>query len=131
MFTISTLKKHELIDITSKIETEVAKVNVESGLISIFIPHASAALIINENDDPNICIDFIQALSQLVPEHGNYLHDRIDGNAAAHIKASLLRPDITLHIDKGRLVLGRWQAIMLAEFDGPRERKVLTKIIKG
>ncbi|MFH1915951.1 MAG: secondary thiamine-phosphate synthase enzyme YjbQ [Nanoarchaeota archaeon] len=129
MLVIKSKSHEELIDITRELEILVEKSGVEEGILHVFLPHASAALIMNENHDPNICIDFLRKLSDLVPDHDNYLHDRIDNNAAAHIKASLLRPDLALHITDGKLVLGTWQAVMLAEFDGPRERKILTKIL--
>ena len=94
----------------------------------IYVQHTSAAVIINENADPNIMIDIIDALSKVVPQ-GQWKHDKIDGNGDAHIKSAILGPSETVIIDKGELQLGKWQDIMLAEFDGPRTRTVLVKII--
>jgi secondary thiamine-phosphate synthase enzyme len=80
-------------------------------------------VIVNENDDPNIGVDLLRALDRNVPEHDGWLHDRVDNNAAAHIKASILGPSETVPIDSGALLLGRWQGIMVVELDGPRSRR--------
>jgi len=127
---VNSKDKNELIDITSKIQELVAKSNVKEGICNIFTTHATASLIINENADPNICTDTINALDKLVPE-GIWKHDRIDGNAAAHIKAAIIGCDKTVPVKDNKLVLGTWQGIMLAEWDGPRERKVIVNIIKS
>src|SRR3989344_9130636 len=88
--TISSSKKHQLIDITAKIEEIVKKSKVKEGICFVYVPHATAAITINENADPNIQSDIIKAINKIVPEHDNYLHDRIDNNAAAHIKSTLV-----------------------------------------
>ena len=124
---IKSTKKQELIDITSLVKS---KINIKNGLINIYTAHATAAIIINENADPNICTDILNCLSQLIPE-GKWLHDKIDNNAAAHIKASILGPSETIPIKDGKLQLGTWQSIMLAELDGPRTRKVILKQIES
>ena len=87
------------------------------------IPHATAAVTINENDDPNIGIDLINALKKTVIEHDGWLHDRIDNNAAAHIKSALIGPSESIPVVGGRLALGTWQNIFLCDFDGPRSRR--------
>ena len=122
-------KREEFIDITALVEKEVDESGVKKGLINIFLPHASAGLIINENADPNILVDLQKKINELIPLHDGYLHDRIDNNAAAHIKSSFFRPEFTLQIIDGKLQLGRWQNIMLAEFDGPKQRNVQIMII--
>ncbi len=127
-FKISTHKKREIIDITPKVEDIVAKSKVRSGVCTVYVPHATAAVIINENADPNVCTDIIDALEKMIPE-GVWLHDRIDGNASAHIKASILGPSESIPVEDGKLQLGTWQSIMLADFDGPRERKVIVKVV--
>jgi secondary thiamine-phosphate synthase enzyme len=122
--TIRTTRKRELVDITASVEAVVAKSGLEEGLCSVYVAHATAAIIVNENDDPNVCVDFLDALDRLVPA-GIWRHDRVDGNAASHIQAAILGPGEVIPVRGGKLCLGRWQAIMLAELDGPRERRLL------
>jgi len=121
-------KKYDTLDITSDIKMIVKKEKIREGIIVVYTPHATAAIVINENYDPNIQIDFHHALQKLIKE-GQWLHDQVDGNAASHIKASLVGPSETLIINKG-LVLGQWQDIMLVDFDGPKKRTVIVEIIK-
>ena len=125
--TIKTTRKRELVDVTPAVEAIVAKSGLEEGLCSVYVAHATAAVIINENDDPNVCVDLLDALDRLVPA-GIWRHDRVDGNAASHIQAAMLGPGEVVPFRKGRLCLGRWQAIMLAELDGPRERRLLVTL---
>ena len=127
-FTIQTSKKEECIDITSQLEDILQKSKIKNGLLNVYVPHATAAIITNENADPNICLDLLEALDKLIPQ-GIWRHDKLDGNAAPHIKASILGPSETIHIKDGKLQLGTWQNIFLVELDGPRERKILVKII--
>jgi secondary thiamine-phosphate synthase enzyme len=86
-----------------------------------------AAVVINENDDPQLCDDLLDALDKLVPD-GVWRHDRVDGNGAAHIKAAMLGPGETIPVRGGRLLLGTWQAIMLVDLDGPRQRRVVVTV---
>lgn len=129
--TLSTSKKHELIDITSEVENIVKESNVKQGICFIYIPHATAAITINENADPNIQTDIIKAINKIVPEHDGYLHDSIDNNAAAHIKSTLIGVSKAIPIINNNLQLGTWQDIFFCEFDGPRNhRNVIIEIIK-
>jgi secondary thiamine-phosphate synthase enzyme len=118
---VKTNKKEELIDITSKVN-EVIKFS--EGVCNIFVKHATAALIINENYDINICKDFLNFLNEIIPK-GKWLHDKIDDNGAAHLKASLLGCSVSIPIKNRRLDLGKWQSLMLVELDGPREREII------
>ncbi len=127
---MKTTKREEIIDMTEKIKEIVKENKVNEGICLVYVPHATAALAINENADPLICLDFLEALAKLVPE-GRWRHDEEDGNGAAHIKAALIGPSITIPIKKSALTLGTWQGIMFCEFDGPRERRVIVKIING
>ena len=96
----------------------------------VYIPHATAGIILNESADPNIKRDFLSALDRAIPKHAGYLHDRIDNNAHAHIKSAIVGSSVTIPVSNGHLGLGTWQAIMLCEFDGPRaRRRVVVKII--
>jgi secondary thiamine-phosphate synthase enzyme len=125
--TVRTQQRCEMIDLTAGVAEVVAAAGVEEGLCSVYVPHATAAIVIHENDDPNLCPDLLDALAKLVPE-GVWRHDRVDGNGAAHIKAAILGPGETIPVRGGRLLLGRWQAIMLAELDGPRQRRVIVTV---
>ena len=127
---LSTLKKQELIDITDNVNSIIKKSKIKNGLCSVFTRHATAAIIINENYDPNICLDLVDALNRLIPS-GIWRHDRIDGNADAHIKSAILGPSETIPIKNNKLNLGKWQSVMMAELDGPRnDRKIIVTIIE-
>ena len=128
--TVSSNKKQEIMDITKDIKKVIAGAKVKEGICVVYTTHATAAVIINENWDPNVMLDIIEALDKLIPQ-GKWKHDKVDGNGAAHIKSAIIGPSETIVIKDGKLVLGRWQDIMLCDFDGPRERKVLVKIIGG
>jgi len=128
-FIISTNKKNEVIDINSEVESILKESKAKSGICTVFTPHATAAIIINENYDPNIGDDFLDALNELIKE-GKWRHDKVDGNAASHIKASIVGPSETIPVENGKLMLGRWQDIMLCEFDGPRKRTVYVKPLR-
>ncbi len=119
-FTITSSKRQELIDITREVQDIASKSSVKNGMCNVFVAHATAAIVINENYDPNVCVDFLKALNRALPDHAGYLHDRVDGNAGAHIKAAALGPSETIPIVAGKLKLGTWQSIMLVELDGPR-----------
>ena len=128
--TVSSSKKQEIMDITEEVNNVVDGAKVKEGICVVYTTHATAAVIINENWDPNVMLDIIDALDKLIPQ-GKWKHDKVDGNGAAHIKAALIGPSETIVIKDGNLVLGRWQDIMLCDFDGPRQRTVMVKIIKG
>ncbi|MCK4669682.1 MAG: secondary thiamine-phosphate synthase enzyme YjbQ [Nanoarchaeota archaeon] len=129
MITVSSRGKQELIDITADVEKVVKNKKVKEGVCCIYTGHATGAIMINENYDPNICDDVIECLDNLVPR-GKWRHDKVDNNGAAHIKASIIGPSQFIPIRDGKLQLGTWQAIMFADFDGPRERKIMIRILK-
>jgi len=118
----------EMIDITVRVAAIVGESGVAEGVCSIYVPHATAAIVINENDDPNLCNDFLEALDKLIPA-GSWRHDRVDNNGAAHIKACMLGPGESVPVRDRRLLLGTWQAIMLAELDGPRDRRIVVTVL--
>lgn len=126
-FIVRTKKKQEMVDITERVADLVKQSRVSDGICLVYVPHATAAVAINENADPNVCEDILEALGNLVPE-GRWRHDRIDNNAAAHIKATLLGPSQAVPVRGGRLRLGTWQSVMLVELDGPRERSVIVEV---
>lgn len=129
-FRILTNKKQELIDITDKIKEIVKDSGVKNGICIIYVPHATAGILINENYDNSVCNDIINKLEEIAPSTGTYEHDKIDDNAHSHIKASIIGPSETTIIQNNKLVLGTWQGIALAEFDGPKTRTILVKIIE-
>ena len=112
----------ELVDITAQVQQVVSQHGVATGLCHVFVPHTTAGLTLNENWDPAVRRDMLLALDKLVPWDGDYQHG--EGNSAAHVKASLMGFSHTLPVENGRLALGSWQGIYLAEFDGPRRRRV-------
>jgi len=130
-FHVSTQGKQSLTDINDEVKKAVKMSGVKNGLVNIYVSHATAAIIINENADPNICVDLLQALNKAFPDHAGYLHDSIDNNAGAHIKAAVLGPSETIPLKDGKLQLGTWQSLMLACLDGPRDRRIIVKIIES
>ena len=119
-------KKVQFIGITEKIQGMVKGLGIKEGMVSVFIPHTTAAVTINENADPDVVRDLVTGLERLVPLKGDYLHG--EGNSDAHIKASLMGSSVSVFISGGRLMLGTWQGIFFCEFDGPRKRKAWVRI---
>ena len=126
-FCVQTKRREEMIDITERVADAVRRSGIGEGICLVYVPHATAAVAINENADPNVCEDILDALTRLIPE-GKWRHDRIDNNAAAHIKATLLGASQTVPVRGGKLRLGTWQSLMLVELDGPRERTVIVEV---
>lgn len=120
--TVSTRKQADVIDVTERVQQAVTETAVASGLCHVYVPHTTAGVFINENADPDVMQDVLATLDRLVPWRNQYRH--AEGNAAAHIKATLVGTGQTVPVDGGRLALGRWQGIYFAEFDGPRERQL-------
>ena len=125
---IKTSAKTDLIDITSSVEETVRKSGVKDGICWVYVPHTTAAVTINENADPSVSKDILMELNKIVPFQDRYQH--LEGNSPAHIKASLIGSSISVFVESGRLVVGTWQGIFFCEFDGPRSRKVLVKVVK-
>jgi secondary thiamine-phosphate synthase enzyme len=124
---INTEKREDFIDITNIIEE---KIKIKEGIIHIFTKHTTTAITINENSDENLPKDIIKFLNILVKK-GIWLHDKIDGNADSHIKASLIGNSVTIPLKNSKLLLGTWQRILFCEFDGPRKRKIIISQIKS
>jgi len=122
-FEIKTEKREQIMDITSEIKEIVSKSDIKEGICLVYVPHATAALTINENADARVCEDVLDYLRSQIPK-GKWKHDACDGNGDAHIKAAIIGPSISIPIKNFKLVLGTWQGIMLCEFDGPRSRTV-------
>jgi secondary thiamine-phosphate synthase enzyme len=126
---LDTEKSQQAIEITDPVREIVRRSRVREGLCHVMVLHSTAAIVVNETDDPNIGSDVIQALARAVPEHAGWLHDRIDDNAHAHIKATLLGPSELIAVQGGELVLGTWQRLLLVEFDGPRQRQIAVTVL--
>lgn len=128
---VKTSEKLELVDVTEKVADFVAESKVKNGICLVFIPHDTCGLVLNENEE-NLKEDFkkvISSLSQLGDLTGGFSHDKLDSNAVSHLSASIFGQEKLLAVEKGNLVLGIWQKIMLFELDGPRTRRVVVKII--
>jgi len=126
---VDTREAEQAIDIGPQVLQVVSRSGVDSGLCQVMVLHSTAAVVVNETADPNIGADIVSALQGAVPTRNDWLHDRKDDNAHAHLKASILGPSEILPIQAGELLLGTWQGIWLLEFDGPRQRRVAIHIV--
>ncbi|MFO7570135.1 MAG: secondary thiamine-phosphate synthase enzyme YjbQ [Smithellaceae bacterium] len=124
---IRTRARCEMIDITDTVRSVVAEEKITDGLCLVYVPHTTAGITINENADPDVPRDILAALERAVPFSASYRH--VEGNSAAHVKASLVGSSTTVIIENGRLALGTWQSIFFCEFDGPRTRRCIIKPI--
>ena len=125
-FTVRTNARSEMIDITDRIRVLLKESRIRSGICHVYVPHTTAAVTINENADPDVPRDILMELEKIVPFNDHYRH--VEGNSAAHIKASMLGASETVFIENGELVLGTWQSIFFCEFDGPRTRRVIVML---
>ncbi len=126
---LKTNSRSELLDITEKVRRVVEQSEVNDGLCVVFCPHTTAGLTINENADPSVQADIVKTLNKLIPENAGYAHQ--EGNSDSHIKSSLFGPSLTILIENYHLILGTWQGIYFCEGDGPRNREVWVKVVKG
>jgi secondary thiamine-phosphate synthase enzyme len=127
-FSVRTTARTDLVEITAEVGRLVAASGVEEGVCRIFVPHTTAGVTINENADPSVQRDIKLIFDRMVPWEGGYAH--AEGNSAAHVKASLTGSSVAVPIEKGSLVLGTWQGIYFCDFDGPRSRKVIVKVME-
>lgn len=123
---VRTQASSELLDITPQVQHALSESGVQEGICYLFVPHTSAGLTLNENWDPDVRADVVRALEAMVPE---VPYHHAGGNSPAHLRASLVGSTATIIIHEGRLFLSTWQGIYLAEFDGPRQRRVMIKIV--
>ena len=126
---IKSKKQIETIDITPEVRRVINDFGVREGICTIFVPHTTAGITINEGADPDVMRDFIDKLDELIPLESGYL--QAEGNSAAHIKTSIVGSSVHIMVDKGEPVLGTWQSVFFCEFDGPRERKVQVKVVES
>jgi len=125
-FRLATRSRTELIDVTAQVESALRQSGVRDGLCCVYLPHTTAGVTINENADPSVRADILKELNTTVPFDDGYSH--LEGNSAAHVKASLVGASVVVPVEGGRLALGTWQGIFLCEFDGPRTRQVRVAI---
>lgn len=123
---ISTGSRTEFVDVTGKVRQVVKESGVKDGTCTVYVPHTTAAVTINENADPSVRRDVLASLNKLIPFDADYSHS--EGNSAAHIKASIIGSSETIIVVDGRLALGTWQGIYYCEFDGPRRRTLLVQV---
>jgi len=121
-FEVTTRTRTEFVDIAAQVQAAVHAAGVADGVVTVFVPHTTAGITINENADPDVMADVAAALDRSVPWQAGYRHS--EGNAAAHVKASLIGSSVQVFVNRGRLQLGTWQTVYFCEFDGPRRRQV-------
>jgi len=124
--TLKSRERTELIDITARVEELIGASRVVTGCCDIFVLHTTAGITVNEGADPAVKRDIANCLDRMVPDAHYFTH--AEGNSAAHVKASLIGSSQRLLVDRGKLLLGTWQALYFCEFDGPRERRVAVRI---
>jgi secondary thiamine-phosphate synthase enzyme len=127
MLRVRTRRPQEVVDLTREVAAAVSRAAISEGLCTVFVRHATAAIVINENADPGFRLDLVAILDKLFPE-GVWEHDKVDDNGAAHLKAAMLGPSEAVPVRDGRLLLGTWQGIALVECDGPREREIVIDV---
>lgn len=128
-YTISTDVDEQFIDITYLVREAIDKANIDEGIVTVFCPHTTAGITINENADPDVTRDILVGLDKIFPIDGDYRH--FEGNSHAHLKASTMGSSCTVIVSDGHLMLGTWQSIYFCEFDGPRNRRVIINTISS
>lgn len=128
-FSVRTTQTVQFINIDREVERIIRESGVQDGACVIFVPHTTAAVTINENADPDVVRDMVMEVNKIVPFNDGYHH--MEGNSAAHIKSSMFSPSLTIIIENGRPVYGTWQSIYFCEFDGPRSRTCIVKVMEG
>ncbi len=126
-FSISTGSSTEMVNITSQVQNELGKAEIKNGICTVFVPHTTAGITINEGADPDVADDMIMEINKIVPLQDGYKH--AEGNSAAHVKTTFFGSSVQIPVENGRLSLGTWQAIFLCEFDGPRNRRVVVQVL--
>lgn len=126
---VNTSGREQFVDITPGINEYLAQTGVKEGICLVYVPHTTAGVTVNEGADPSVVEDILMQLDKLVPGQGGYRH--MEGNSDAHIKSFLAGAEKAIPVTGGKLALGTWQRVFFCEFDGPRRRKVLVKILTG
>jgi secondary thiamine-phosphate synthase enzyme len=125
---IKTRTRNQMVDITGEVQREISRAGIRECVCTVYVPHTTSGITINEGADPAVCEDILNKLSDMVPANAGYRH--MEGNADSHVKASLMGSSVSIIVENGRLVLGTWQKIFFCEFDGPRTRKAYVSFSK-
>ena len=125
---VRTSRRSEIVDLTPTVQRLVRDNAVKSGMAIVYVPHTTAGVTINENADPDVKADMLRKLEAMIPKDESY-YQHGEGNSDSHVKTALVGNSATVLVEDGKLVLGTWQGIYFCEFDGPRERKVLVKLV--
>jgi secondary thiamine-phosphate synthase enzyme len=125
---VRTSTRNEMVEVTDKLRQAVARSGLTEAMLIVYVPHTTAAVTINENADPDVKHDMLAKLSALVPQRESY-YQHAEGNSDSHVKAAMVGHSVTVLVEGGQLVLGRWQGVYFCEFDGPRERELLIKSV--
>jgi secondary thiamine-phosphate synthase enzyme len=126
---VQTSSRNELVEVTDRLRTIVSSSRMLEGMLVVYVPHTTAAVTINENADPDVKSDLLAKLSALVPKTETYYRHG-EGNSDSHLKAAMVGHTVTVLVEAGKLVLGRWQGVYFCEFDGPRQRELIVKTLK-
>lgn len=127
-FQIKTTTRNQFVEITDQVRNVVTASKISSGLCVVYCPHTTAAITVNENADPDVVHDMLLYLNKTIPQHQTGFR-HAEENSDSHIKASLVGPSVTLVVEDGDIVLGRWQGVYFCEFDGPRTRQVMVQVL--
>ena len=126
---VPTSHKTELLDLTSRVQDVLRRLEARNGVCYVYVPHTTAGVTINEHADPSVAADILMVLNKLISDREPYRH--LEGNSSAHIKATLVGSSVAVPVAAGRLALGTWQGIFFCEFDGPRQRRMQIKFLSG
>jgi secondary thiamine-phosphate synthase enzyme len=127
--TVQTSTRNEMIDVTDRLRRLIGQHNLIEAMIVVYVPHTTAAVTINENADPDVRSDMLAKFAAMVPKDEAYYRHG-EGNSDSHVKSSLVGHSVTVLVEGGRLVLGQWQGVYFCEFDGPRQREMLFKVVR-
>ena len=125
--TVRTTARNEMVEVTDRLRKMIWTYNIVEGMLVVYVPHTTAAVTINENADPDVKSDMLAKLSTLAPQRETY-YRHTEGNSDSHVKAAMVGSSVTVLIEAGTLVLGRWQGVYFCEFDGPRSRTVMVQV---
>jgi secondary thiamine-phosphate synthase enzyme len=126
--TVHTSTRTQMLDVTDLVRRVVREQRLVDGMAIVYVPHTTAAVTINENADPDVQHDLLLKLNDLIPKNeSGYRHS--EGNSDSHVKASLVGNSVIVLVERGRLILGQWQGIFFCEFDGPRQRQLLVRLV--
>ncbi len=126
--TVSTRSREDIVNITRLVEDTVRESGIKNGIVLVYVPHATALLIVNE-DEPGLRTDYLKKILEIFPRDGDYLHNRIDDNGNAHLASAFIGSSRVFPLVNGRIVRGTWQEIMLVDLDGPRTRRVVVEVM--